>query len=127
MNNKKDKKIYYGATGLFSALAVMSAGMYFFNHEMVVEAFTKYGYPTYIIYPLGVAKLLGVTAIWTNKSAFLKKMAYAGFFYNGVLALFAHIMVGEPLTDYIHAILFLVFVITSYCYDKKLSQTVSEA
>ena len=117
---KKDKIIYWGATGLFSALAVVSSSMYFFNNEVALEAFIRLGYPTYIIYPLGVAKVLGLLAIWTKKSEFLKNLAYAGFFFNGVLALFAHIMVGDPLSGYVHAIAFLVFVITSYFYDKKV-------
>lgn len=120
MSTTKDKVIYWGATGLFSALAVVSFSMYFFNHEMAAEAFVLYGFPTYIIYPLGVAKVLGLLAIWTKKSEFLKNLAYAGFFYNGILALAAHVMVGEPVTGYIHAIGFLVFVITSYFYEKKV-------
>lgn len=120
MNTKKDKIIYWGATGLFSALAVLSSSMYFFNHEMVVDAFTHFGYPAYIIYPLGVAKVLGLLAIWTKKSEFLKNLAYAGFFYNGILSLFAHVMAGDAFGDYVHAIAFITFVITSYFYDKKL-------
>lgn len=124
-NSKTDKIIYWGATGLLSALAVVSFSMYFFNHEMAAEAFVTYGFPTYIVYPLGVAKILGLLAIWTKKSEFLKNLAYAGFFYNGVLALAAHVMVGEPLSGYVHAILFLGFVITSFYYDKKLFGTSS--
>lgn len=117
---KKDTIIYYGATGLLTGLAVLSAGMYFFNHEMTTEAFIRFGYPTYIIYPLGVAKLLALLAIWTKKSVFLKNLAYAGFFFNGILALFAHIMVGDPFSGYVHGLAFLVFVTTSYIYDQKL-------
>ncbi len=120
MTNKKEKTIYYIATGLMTALMCVSAGMYLFNNQVAVDAFIKYGYPLYIIYPLAVAKILGLLAIWTKKSQFLKELAYAGFFFNGILALFAHIMVGEALSEYIHACLFLVFVITSYCYDRKV-------
>ena len=120
MTNKKDKTIYYIATGIMSALMLMSAGMYFFNHQVAFDAFIKYGYPTYIIYPLGVAKVLALLAIWTKKSDFLKNLAYAGLFFNGVLALFAHIMVGEPLSGYVHAIVFLAAVISSYFYGKKI-------
>ncbi len=120
MNTKKDKIIYWGATVGFSALAVLSASMYFFNHQVALDAFIRLGYPAYIIYPLGVAKVLGLLAIWTRKSEFLKELAYAGFFYNGILALFAHIMGGDPLSGYVHAIAFLTFVMTSYCYGRKV-------
>lgn len=126
MVTKTDKIIYWGSTGLFSALALLSASMYFFNHQFVVEAFTRFGYPTYIIYPLGTAKILGLLAIWTKKSQFLKELAYAGFFFVGILAFFAHVMVGDPFSGYVHAIAFLVFVITSYVYDRKLFGNIYE-
>lgn len=104
---------------LFSALVVVSFSMYFFNHDVTLDAFVRFGYPMYLIYPLGVAKVLGLVAIWAKKSEFLKNLAYAGFFFNGVLALFAHIMVGDPINGYIHGIVFLVFVTISYFYEKK--------
>ncbi len=120
MNTKKDKIIYWGATGLFSALTVVSTSMYFFNHQVALDAFVLYGFPTYIIYPLGIAKMLGLLAILTRKSELLKNLAYAGFFYNGLLALSAHMMAGEPLSGYVHAVVFLIFVVTSYFYEKKV-------
>ena len=55
---------------------------YIFKHGLVAEVFVKLGYPTYIIYPLAVAKVLDVIAILTKKSGTLKEWAYAGFFFN---------------------------------------------
>lgn len=92
---KRDQIIYYVVTGLFSLLMVFSAGMYIFAHDVAVEAFTRLGFPIYIIYPLAVAKLLGLVAIWTNKSKPLKQWAYAGFVFDLLLASSAHIMVGD--------------------------------
>ncbi|MFK7908262.1 MAG: DoxX family protein, partial [Chitinophagales bacterium] len=93
--NKKDKIIFWVSTGLLTALMLMSAGMYFFQYEMVSETFTKLGFPTYIIYPLAVAKILGLIAIWSRKSQMLKEWAYAGFFFDFLLAASAHINVGD--------------------------------
>ena len=56
---KRDKIIFYIATGLLTALMLFSVSNYFFNHEMIKEAFTKFGYPTYIIYPYGILKTSG--------------------------------------------------------------------
>jgi hypothetical protein len=81
MMNKRDLSIYRIVTGLFSALMIMGAGMYFFNNEMAVAMFKSLGYPTYIIYPLGILKLLGLVAIWTRKSDILKEWAYAGYVF----------------------------------------------
>lgn len=84
--------------------------MYFFNYQMVSVTFTKFGYPTYNIYPLAIAKTLGLIAIWTNKSKALKEWAYAGFFFDIILALSAHINIndGEYATAAVGLILLLV-------------------
>jgi len=92
---KRNTIIYVVATGLLSALMLMSAGMYLFNHGQIVEAFTALGYPTYLIYPLAAAKLLGLVAIWSGFSPLLRNLAYAGFFYDFLLAAGAHLAVGD--------------------------------
>ena len=117
MNTKKRNIPYLASTGLLTALMLMSAGMYFFNHSMVSDTFTRLGYPTYIIYPLAIAKILGLVAIWTNKSNTLKEWAYAGFFFDFVLALAAHVAVQDG--EYLPAIIAIVLVLVSYIYRKK--------
>ena len=115
---KRDKIIYWVATGLLSAMMAFSVGNYIFNHEAIRAAFTGFGYPTYIIYPLAGAKILGIIAILTKKSALLKEWAYAGFFFNFVLAFFAHIMIGDGQS--FGALLALVLLITSYVFDRRV-------
>ena len=117
MLKNKNKVIYLISTGLLSALMLMSAGMYFFNNEMVAETFSKLGYPTYIIYPLAILKLLGLIAIWTKKSNTLKEWAYAGFFFDFCLALTAHLIVKDG--EFVPALLALVLLLVSYVYEKK--------
>ncbi len=119
---KHIKIIYYVATGLLTLLMLYSAGMYFFNHEEVASMFTNFGYPTYIIYPYAIMKLLGLIAIWFIGNKILKEWAYAGFFFAFVLAFFAHVMVGDG--DQMGAVMALIFLIVSYIYSKKLNKTV---
>ncbi len=111
------KIIYWISTGLLSLLMLFSAGNYFFNHEAIVGAFEALGYPTYIIYPLGVAKLLGLVAILTRKSPTLKEWAYAGFFFDFILAFFAHIMVGDG--EFAGALVAMILLFGSYFSEKK--------
>lgn len=92
---KRNKIIYWMATGMFSALLLMGAVMYFLQYEMVSDMFTKLGFPTFIIYPLAIAKILGIAAIITRKSDLLKEWAYAGFFFDLVLATGAHFNIGD--------------------------------
>lgn len=115
---KRNLLIYWIATGLLSALMLMSASMYFFNYEMVSQTFLKLGFPVYIIYPLAFAKILGVLAILLKKSKFLKEWAYAGFFFDFVLALSAHWVINDG--EFVPAFVAIVLLIISYRYDKKV-------
>jgi len=113
---KRNKIIYWVATGLLSAMILMSAGMYFFNHAEVAATFEKLGYPSYLVYPLAVVKLLGIVAILTKKSAVLKEWAYAGFFFDFVLAFFAHVSIGDG--EQFGAVIALILLAVSYTFDK---------
>jgi hypothetical protein len=115
---KRDKVIYWGSTGLLCGMMAASAVMYVFNYSQVSTVFVALGYPTYLIYPLAVAKLLGVTAILTKKSRLLKDLAYAGFLYDFLLAAAAHLNAGDG--EYIPAFAALVLLIVSFIYDRKL-------
>lgn len=116
---KTAKIIYYISTGLLTLLMLFSAGMYFFNHEEVVVMFTNFGYPTYIIYPYAVAKLLGLVALWFVSNKAIKEWAYAGFFFAFIFAFFAHVMISDG--EQMAAILAMIFLTTSYITHKKIS------
>ncbi len=114
---KTTKIIYYVGTILMSLLMLFSAGMYIFNNAEVTKIFGSLGYPTYIIYPLAVAKILGLIAIWSNFSKTLKEWAYAGFFFDFVLALSAHLNVGDG--DWAGAVIALILWTVSYVFWKR--------
>ena len=116
---KRDLVIYRIVTVIFTLLVLMGASQYFFNHEMVKGMFEALHFPTYLIYPMGVAKFLGVIAIWANISKVLKEWAYAGFVFNFLLAISAHLNVNDG--EYYPAVVALVFVVASYIYNRKLN------
>jgi len=118
MSNKRDKIIYLVSTGLITALMLFSAVMYVINNEMVGEVFADLGYPTYIIYPLATAKVLGLIAIWTKKSRILKEWAYAGFFFDMALAVSAHININDG--GFAPALIGITLLLVSYMYDKRV-------
>ncbi len=89
-----EKITYYVATAVMSLIFLFSAFMYFTNYEVVLGLFEGFGFPGWLVYPLAVLKVLGVIAIWTRVSSLLKEWAYAGFFYDAVLALTVH-MIAE--------------------------------
>lgn len=113
---KRNKLIHWISTGLLSAMMLMSAGMYFFNYEEVAQIFTSLSFPTYIIYPLAIAKIVGIIVIWTRRSAALKEWAYAGFFFDFILAASAHFMINDG--QHWGAIIAMVVMFVSYfTYD----------
>lgn len=112
------KILFWGATGLLTLLMLFSVYNYFFNNEMVNGFFESFGYPTYLIYPLAIAKLLGLVAIWGNFSKPLKEWAYAGFFFNTVLAFFAHYMISDG--EHMGAAIAFILVMVSYFTGKEV-------
>lgn len=117
---KRDKIIYYTATGLLTLLMLFSVSMYFFNHNDVSQMFSNFGYPTYIIYPYAIAKLLGLFAIWNPNFKIIKEWAYAGFFFAFILAFFAHYMIGDG--EQTGALVALILLIVSYIFNKKTNK-----
>lgn len=117
---KTNKTIYYIATGLLTAVMLFSVSMYFFKHDMIKGAFENFGYPTYIIYPYAIAKLLGLVALWLPGYKTLKEWAYAGFFYAFILAFFAHYMIGDG--EQGTALVALLALVVSYVFYKRINK-----
>lgn len=116
--NKTSKIIYYAVTGLFTAHMLMTIGVYIFSNEMVSDMFTSLGFPAALVYPLAIAKALGLIAIWTNKSRILKELAYVGFAVDFLLAAGAHFSVDDG--GFAAPIVALVFLVVSFIYHRKL-------
>ena len=112
------KIIYWIATIAMCGIMLFSAQMYFRSTEMAKGFFEMLNYPTYIVIPLAIAKILGVTAILTNKIKWLKEWAYAGFFFDMVLASTAHHYAGHGLLGL--SVYGLVALIVSYAIGKKV-------
>ncbi len=116
-----NKIIYWIATLLFCGIMLYSATFYFTSTQMVKGFFKSLQYPTYLVIPLAVAKLLAVVAILSKKSVLLKEWAYAGLFFDVALALVAHISAGDG--GYLFAILALIGIIVSRLMDHKINAT----
>ena len=108
MNNKTAKIAYWIVTVMMCALFAYSASMYFTNTEAVKGFFEALNYPTYVVIPLAIAKVLGIVAIISNGSRMLSEWAYAGFFFDVILATAAHHYAGHGLLGYSFWGIFLV-------------------
>lgn len=119
----KDLIIYRTVTGFFTLHMLFTAVVYFFMYDMVEEMFISLGVPAAVIYPLAVAKILGLVAIWTNKSKLLKELAYAGFAIDFILAASTHLIANDG--GFIAPLVALVMVSISYWYNHKLNKQAS--
>ncbi|MEO9869133.1 DoxX family protein [Ekhidna sp.] len=115
---KRNKIIYWIATGLLSLLMVLSSSMYFFNTDQVAEIFVALGYNERIVIPLAILKILGVATIITNLSKTLKEWAYFGFLLDFILALEGHLSANDG--GHYTAIAAIALWIISYTYNKKV-------
>jgi DoxX-like family len=112
---KIDKVIYWVSTAIFCCIMLFSASMYFLKYEMIKGFFESMHYPTYIVYPLAMAKIMGVIAILTQKSTLLKEWAYAGFFFDALLATAAHLHAKDG--GHLMAMSAMVMLIISRIYE----------
>lgn len=112
------KILFWVSTCMLTLIMFFSVYNYFFNHQAIVDFFVNMGYPTYLIYPLAVAKIFGLIAVWGNFSKWLKEWAYAGFFFNTLLAFFAHYMVSDG--EHMVAVIAFIVVLISYFTGKEV-------
>ena len=116
--SNRDRVLYWIFTGLLAIQMLGSAGMQLFT-DMGREGFIRLGYPTYLIYLLAMAKLLGLAAVLSNRSYLLKNLAYAGFLYLLLLAVTAHLAAGEG-PETVPAALALVWLAGSFHFGRKV-------
>ena len=112
---QKNKVYYWIVTGIFSLIMLMTIYNFIFNYEDTRASFSTLGISSVIIYPLAMAKILGLIAIWTRRFRLIKEWAYAGFFFDFILALILHINVSDGY--WYLSVIALVFLIASYWFD----------
>jgi len=85
---------YWVPTALF-ALQMSFTAYAQLTLPQVAEAFTRLGFPSYFRIELSIAKLVGIAVLLLPVPARLKEWAYAGFAFNLVSAIIAHLAVGD--------------------------------
>ncbi len=115
---KTIKIIFWAVTLLLSILILSGVVMYFLNYSRISEGFIALNYPTYLIYPIAIAKTLGVIVVLFGKKRLIVEWAYAGLFFNLSIAFTAHLMTGDK--EFGGALVALLFLITSYILRKKI-------
>lgn len=120
MSAKKINIIYWIFTGLFAALMLIGSIPDVIMHPAAVEIVNhRLGYPTYFLPFLGAAKILGVAAILMPGFPRVKEWAYAGFVFDLIGAMYSHISVGDPPSQWLIIFLPLILLVGSYVFHHK--------
>jgi hypothetical protein len=72
---------------------------------------------------MAVISLLTILFNVKANPKWLKEWTYAGIFFNGTLALIAHLMIGEPFELSVPAIMVIILVIISRVLWGKLNKS----
>lgn len=87
---------HWTSTVFVCGLMTLSAATYILDHDAVSETFLlKLGFPTWLIYPMAIAKLSAVFMLMSKFNNTLTEWAYAGLTFNLLLAIGAHVSIGE--------------------------------
>jgi len=97
MNDKTAKWVYWISTGLVALVYLGGAAFYISMHDMVAGMYEQVlHYPTYIIWPLAILKIVGGVVILWRPNAMIADWAYGAMFWHLLLAFSAHIGAGDP-------------------------------
>lgn len=121
---KRNLIIYWIATGLM-CFGMLGSGLAQIGHaKEMVDLIVPLGYPLYVLYIIGVWKILGVIAILVPRFKLLKEWAYAGFFFVMTGALVSHLASGDyTLKGIIGPFMQTIFIILSWYFrpaDRKI-------
>lgn len=86
---------YWVSTALLCVIYLGGAAAYIMQRPMVEEGFAHFGFPSYVITLLIVAKIAAPLAILSRFSVQLSDLAYAGMFFHLLLAISAHLNAGD--------------------------------
>ena len=105
------KVIYWLSTALILFLLSWAAVSYHIMYETQARFFEAFGYPTYLVYPLAYLKIIAILVIVSHRYNDLRDMAYAAYFFNMMLALVGHVVLGD---FFGHALIGAILLIISY-------------
>jgi uncharacterized membrane protein YphA (DoxX/SURF4 family) len=125
---KRNKIIYWAATGLIS-LALLASGMFNLSQAPeVIASLAHLGYPAYLGYIIGTGKVLGALALLYPGFPRLKEWAYAGVTFNMLGAGASHLFAGDPFSEAVAPFVLIGVLLVSYwAYHATKAQVASSS
>lgn len=121
MSHKKISIAFWIVTALF-CLQMGFTAFAQLRLPQVAQAFAHLGFPDYFRVELSLAKLVGVAVLLAPAPSRLKEWAYAGFAFDLVSAIIAHVAVGDGVAAWSWAAVTLGLWAASYVLWRRLQQ-----
>ena len=109
--------IYIGSTSLLVLEILAGAFMDRAHLQYVVQDVRSIGYPIYVLYIVGVWKVLAVGALLWPKLPRLREWAYAGVFFEMSGAVESHVLAGDPVSKYAAPLVFTFLTLVSWWFQ----------
>jgi hypothetical protein len=113
----KRRHIYLASTAVLILETVAGAFSDLAHLPYVVQDVRSIGYPTYVLYIVGVWKVLAVGALLWPRLPRLREWAYAGVFFEMFGAFESHALAGDPLSKYAAPLAFSVLTLVSWWFQ----------
>ena len=118
---KKRNILYWMLTGIMAALMLLGSIQDVLRVPAARAWFVHLGYPSYLLPFIGIAKILGVTAVVAPGTRRLKEWAYAGLVFDLFGSTYSHISVGDSFA-WIIPVIGLLLVAGSYAFYRKKTE-----
>lgn len=115
--NKKVKSLYYFCIAILGILFLLSGFLEITKNPATYPKTLSMGYPPYFITTLGVAKVIGVIALWLPYFKRLKEWVFAGFTFDVIFAFISGLQISS-MADCVKASVALIGIIFSYALFK---------
>jgi DoxX-like family len=108
--------IYVTSTAILVLEILAGAFMDLAHLPYVVQDVRSIGYPTYVLYIVGIWKVLAVAALLWPRLHRLREWAYAGVFFEMSGAAASHVLVGDSIGKYAAPLAFTFFTLVSWWF-----------
>ena len=88
-------------TGILLLQTVAGAVLDLSRNKAFADAASHLGYPSYLLSILGTLRIAAFITILVPESGVLKEWAYAGLFFEFVVACMSHIAVGDSAAQWV--------------------------
>jgi len=109
--------IYITSTAILVLELLTGAFMDLGHFPVVVQDVRSIGYPTYVLYIVGVWKILAGGALLWPRLPRLREWAYAGVFFEMSGAVASHVLVGDPMGRFAAPLAFTFLTLVSWWFQ----------